>query len=217
MKAGFEDLIRRYPDPWNINKYAGFAYRAGDKDKGVELSVRVAEEPVVEAWGLESIWPFWNWVRSAQNQTVNTCRPQGGHGNSSQLVDLGNYGDLTIGEHDRKVVYGEPFIVTRGDISAVEGPRVRLKVSFGFQECNGIPTDRVNVEIVFGRYIWGAVTLGGVYASFEPREAKRFVKDLSFPRRDGIFAVRINPELKTKESYYDNNDRIVELKFVGFE
>jgi hypothetical protein len=51
MKAGFEDIIRRYPDAWNINNYARFACLAQDKPKTVELLKRIDKSSVVaEAW-----------------------------------------------------------------------------------------------------------------------------------------------------------------------
>lgn len=51
MKAGFEDIVRRYPDSWNLNNYARFACLARDKPKTVELLKRIDESSVVaEAW-----------------------------------------------------------------------------------------------------------------------------------------------------------------------
>ena len=50
MKAGFEDVVARYPDAWNINNYARFACLAKDKTTTRELFVRIKENPVREAW-----------------------------------------------------------------------------------------------------------------------------------------------------------------------
>ena len=50
MKLGFEDLIRRYPDAWNLNNYARFACLAGDKPKTMELWKRIESTVVAEAW-----------------------------------------------------------------------------------------------------------------------------------------------------------------------
>jgi len=219
MKDGFEDIVKQYPDPWNINTYARFAYLAGDKTKGQELSSRIAQKPILEAWRLGSFWPFWNWVRSLKSQAFETCRPPYGHAGSSKLVDFGNYGDITIGEYDRVVKYGESFIVTIKDISSTEGPRVKLKIKFGFQECNGTPADDIDLEVRYGRIdVGGGVLLTRFsHLSFFPREIKKFSKNLSFPRHNGVLTVRINTKLSVKESFYDNNDRVVQLKFVGFE
>jgi len=50
MKAGFEDVIKRYPDAWNLNNYARFACLAGDKTKTLELLKRIETSVVPEAW-----------------------------------------------------------------------------------------------------------------------------------------------------------------------
>jgi hypothetical protein len=50
MKAGFEDVISRYPDGWNLNNYARFACMARDKPKTAELMKRIGTSVVNEAW-----------------------------------------------------------------------------------------------------------------------------------------------------------------------
>lgn len=50
MKNGFEDIIARYPDDWNLNNYAKFACLAHDKPKVRELMKRIERSIVVEAW-----------------------------------------------------------------------------------------------------------------------------------------------------------------------
>jgi hypothetical protein len=50
MKDGFEDVIARYPDAWNLNNYARFACLAGDKSKTRELLKRIEPSVVAEAW-----------------------------------------------------------------------------------------------------------------------------------------------------------------------
>jgi hypothetical protein len=50
MKAGFEDVIARYPDAWNVNNYAKFACLAQDKPKTRELLARIGSATVPEAW-----------------------------------------------------------------------------------------------------------------------------------------------------------------------
>ena len=56
MKAGFEDIIARYPDAWNINNYARFAYLARDKQKARELLEKIGGNPIVEAWQPRSLF-----------------------------------------------------------------------------------------------------------------------------------------------------------------
>jgi hypothetical protein len=50
MKSGFEDVIARYPDAWNLNNYAKFACLAGDKLKARELLERTKLSVMSEAW-----------------------------------------------------------------------------------------------------------------------------------------------------------------------
>jgi hypothetical protein len=50
MKEGFEDVISRYPDAWNLNNYARFACLAGDKPKTMELLRRIESSVIAEAW-----------------------------------------------------------------------------------------------------------------------------------------------------------------------
>jgi hypothetical protein len=50
MKAGFEDVIAKYPDAWNVNNYAKFACLAQDKAKTRELLPRIGSSVVLEAW-----------------------------------------------------------------------------------------------------------------------------------------------------------------------
>jgi hypothetical protein len=50
MKRGFEDIIGRYPDAWNLNNYARFACLARDKPKTIELLKRIESAVLAEAW-----------------------------------------------------------------------------------------------------------------------------------------------------------------------
>lgn len=50
MKAGFDDIILRYPDAWNLNNYAYFACVAGDKAKTKELIKRIGKNVIPQAW-----------------------------------------------------------------------------------------------------------------------------------------------------------------------
>lgn len=55
MKAGFEDVISRYPDAWNLNNYAKFACLTRDKSKARELMKRIESAVVIEAWQPNSL------------------------------------------------------------------------------------------------------------------------------------------------------------------
>lgn len=50
MKLGFEELIEKYPDQWNINNYAKFSCLAGDREKLRELLVVIGGKPLKKAW-----------------------------------------------------------------------------------------------------------------------------------------------------------------------
>ncbi len=50
MKQGFEDVISRYPDAWNLNNFARFACLARDKPKTLVLLKRIEPMVVREAW-----------------------------------------------------------------------------------------------------------------------------------------------------------------------
>jgi Domain of unknown function (DUF4034) len=57
MKAGFEDLIARYPDDWNLNHFAIYACMAGDKPKLVELLKKMGGQLLAGAWPAGT-WEF---------------------------------------------------------------------------------------------------------------------------------------------------------------
>jgi hypothetical protein len=51
MKAGFEDLMARYPSPWNVNHYASFACRANDKEAFLKLLPKLSSPNIRQrAW-----------------------------------------------------------------------------------------------------------------------------------------------------------------------
>jgi len=50
MKAGFDDVVSRYPDAWNLNHYAKFACLAGDRSTTRTLLGRLPGEPIASAW-----------------------------------------------------------------------------------------------------------------------------------------------------------------------
>jgi hypothetical protein len=50
MKAGFERIIKEYPDPWNLNHYARYACASRDWSTASRLVARIGEKPVAMAW-----------------------------------------------------------------------------------------------------------------------------------------------------------------------
>ena len=53
MKRGIVDVLKRYPDQWNINNFAHFACLAGDREETAHLTARVTE-PISEAWAKDA-------------------------------------------------------------------------------------------------------------------------------------------------------------------
>jgi len=53
MKRGIADVLKRYPDQWNINNFAHFACLAGDRELTAKLTARVTE-PVRDAWAKDT-------------------------------------------------------------------------------------------------------------------------------------------------------------------
>jgi hypothetical protein len=51
MKRGIDDVLKKYPDNWNIQNFALFACLAEDKAKTAELFARIEGHPIMEAWG----------------------------------------------------------------------------------------------------------------------------------------------------------------------
>jgi hypothetical protein len=54
MKQGMEDVLRLYPDQWNINNFAYFACLAGDYSTAKALIAKIEGEPLAAVWG-------WGW------------------------------------------------------------------------------------------------------------------------------------------------------------
>lgn len=50
MKKGIDDVLKKYPDAWNLNHFAKFACQAKDKDKTAELISRLKTEVLPEVW-----------------------------------------------------------------------------------------------------------------------------------------------------------------------
>lgn len=50
MKQGIADVLRQYPDQWNINNFAHFACLAWDRDETRELMGRIEEAPIPRGW-----------------------------------------------------------------------------------------------------------------------------------------------------------------------
>ena len=50
MRAGFERMMKDFPDPWNVNNYARFACMSKDWPTVERLAERIGDQPVAMAW-----------------------------------------------------------------------------------------------------------------------------------------------------------------------
>lgn len=50
LKVGFDEMIEKYPDNWNLNLYAKFACQAGDYKAMTPLMKRIESNPDIDAW-----------------------------------------------------------------------------------------------------------------------------------------------------------------------
>lgn len=55
LKGGFEDMLARYPDAWNLDHFAKFACLAGDRATARDLFARLPSAPVTSTWLSESL------------------------------------------------------------------------------------------------------------------------------------------------------------------
>jgi hypothetical protein len=56
VRAGFDDMVQRYPDPWNLNAYAYFACLAQDKATTQRMLARVGDQPEPAIWRSAQIY-----------------------------------------------------------------------------------------------------------------------------------------------------------------
>lgn len=54
MKQGIDDVIKAFPDQWNINNFAKFACIARDREKTRELLDQMSGSPIPSAWGSDA-------------------------------------------------------------------------------------------------------------------------------------------------------------------
>jgi hypothetical protein len=71
MKAGFERIVKDYPDPWNINNYARFACRNVDWLTVLALAERIGDKPVAMAWNGD-IRQYYSCTQTARNMKAQT-------------------------------------------------------------------------------------------------------------------------------------------------
>lgn len=55
MSKGIDDILKKYPDQWNINNFAHFSCLAKDKEKTKELVALITPRPIEIAWKEEYV------------------------------------------------------------------------------------------------------------------------------------------------------------------
>ncbi|MDQ8036567.1 MAG: hypothetical protein REI12_04040 [Pedobacter sp.] len=50
MKAGFDEIMEKYPDSWNLNNYAKFSCLAKDKETSRKLLQRIGSDTISKVW-----------------------------------------------------------------------------------------------------------------------------------------------------------------------
>lgn len=66
MKGAINDVLERFPDPWNLNNFAKFACEAGDVETARVLLARAYEAPVLRVWDdSENFEQCWSWATAS--------------------------------------------------------------------------------------------------------------------------------------------------------
>jgi hypothetical protein len=72
MKKGIDDVLKKYPDSWNINSFAKFSCLSRDKPKTAELIARIDGAPLMSAWGnAETFSRCREWALSGRSTLKN--------------------------------------------------------------------------------------------------------------------------------------------------
>lgn len=66
MTAGFEDVIKKYPDDWNRNVYARFACEVGKVDLFISLARQFNGKPMKDAWSGDYFQKCKDWAVKAR-------------------------------------------------------------------------------------------------------------------------------------------------------
>lgn len=74
-KAGFERMVKDYPDPWNINNYAQFACKNRDWAAVSTLSERIGSRPVMRAWHNDARY-YEGCVKTAKARAAEGAPPE---------------------------------------------------------------------------------------------------------------------------------------------
>lgn len=81
MKKGIDDVIKAYPDQWNINNFAKFACVARDREKTRELLDQMSGTPIPQAWGSQAAfencreWALAEQLESESDSSLHISAP----------------------------------------------------------------------------------------------------------------------------------------------
>jgi hypothetical protein len=71
VTRAMDDVVKSYPDAWNINNFARFSCIAKDAAKARDLLPKVLELPVLKVWGrVEDFETCWRWAMSSAGPAV---------------------------------------------------------------------------------------------------------------------------------------------------
>ena len=99
MKKGIDDVLKRYPDQWNINNFALFACLANDREKASELFDLIKEPAILDVWkSQDSYLSYKFWAHGARATVIAKGRVPA-ENTVSEPIDNGfkmKPGDLVI-------------------------------------------------------------------------------------------------------------------------
>lgn len=81
MKKGIDDVLKAYPDQWNINNFAKFACVARDREKTRELLDQMSGAPIPQAWGSQAAfencrdWALAGQLESESDSSLHISAP----------------------------------------------------------------------------------------------------------------------------------------------
>ncbi|GAB2196145.1 hypothetical protein [Sessilibacter sp. MAH4] len=76
MKVGFDQVVKDFPHPWNVNNYAKFACKAQDYPTAYKVSQSIKDSILISAWGSGGKGYF-EWCYDYGDLIVNGSRPAG--------------------------------------------------------------------------------------------------------------------------------------------
>lgn len=74
IQAGFDEIVKDYPDQWNINSYAHIACMGDDREKTLAMMGKIKGPPISDVWSGARDYPSCaEW--SGLNKKVKNAKP----------------------------------------------------------------------------------------------------------------------------------------------